>query len=94
MNRSKRSETDLRTWSTRELKKRAVSLHGIIYQLECYATHDMVELDAVVLLIAREMGIDVSDLATKAYQNLLSRGKEDKVSACGRICLISDRPES
>lgn len=38
----------------------------------------LVELDAVVLLIAREMGIDVSDLATKAYENLLARGKDDR----------------
>lgn len=33
----------------------------------------LVELDAVVLLIAREMGIDVKDLAGQAYQNLLAR---------------------
>jgi len=33
----------------------------------------LVELDAVVLLIAREMGIDVRELASEAYQNLLSR---------------------
>jgi len=46
----------------------------------------LVELDGVVLLIAREMGIDVSDLATIAYENLLARGKEDKG--------ISARPES
>jgi len=46
----------------------------------------LVELDGVVLLIAREMGIDVSELATAAYQNLLSRGKEET-----RIC---ERTES
>jgi len=33
----------------------------------------LVELDAVVLLLAREMGIDVKDLAGQAYQNLLAR---------------------
>ncbi len=33
----------------------------------------LVELDAVVLLLAREMGIDVHDLAEKAYENLLAR---------------------
>ena len=33
----------------------------------------LVELDAVVLLVAKEMGIDVSDLAARAYENLLSR---------------------
>ena len=38
----------------------------------------LVELDAVVLLIAREMGIDVSELAASAYQNLLARGKVEK----------------
>ena len=43
----------------------------------------LVELDGVVLLIAREMGIDVSELATAAYQNLLSRGKVEK-SICER----------
>jgi hypothetical protein len=36
----------------------------------------LVELDAVVLLIAREMGIDVKDLAGQAYQNLLARARE------------------
>lgn len=46
----------------------------------------LVELDAVVLLIAREMGIDVSDLASIAYENLLARGGEEKC--------ISARPES
>ena len=43
----------------------------------------LVELDGVVLLIAREMGIDVSELATAAYQNLLSRAKVEK-SICER----------
>jgi hypothetical protein len=38
----------------------------------------LVELDAVVLLIAKEMGIDVSELACKAYENLLARSKEDQ----------------
>ncbi|NTV28425.1 MAG: DUF2240 family protein [Methanothrix sp.] len=38
----------------------------------------LVELDAVVLLIAREMGIDVSELASIAYKNLLARSKEEK----------------
>lgn len=46
----------------------------------------LVELDAVVLLIAREMGIDVSELAASAYQNLLGRAKEETG--------ISARPES
>lgn len=36
----------------------------------------LVELDAVILLLAREMGIDVHDLAAKAYENLLARTKE------------------
>ncbi|MCX6670067.1 MAG: DUF2240 family protein [Methanothrix sp.] len=38
----------------------------------------LVELDAVVLLVAREMGIDVSDLAQEAYENLRARGREEK----------------
>jgi hypothetical protein len=46
----------------------------------------LVELDGVVLLIAREMGIDVSELACIAYDNLLARGKADKC--------IPPRPES
>jgi len=46
----------------------------------------LVELDGVVLLIAREMGIDVCELATIAYENLLARGKDEKS--------ISARPES
>lgn len=33
----------------------------------------LVDLDAVVLLLVRESGIDVSDLAAEAYQNLLAR---------------------
>lgn len=40
----------------------------------------LVELDAVVLLVAREMGIDVRDLAGEAYENLLARSKEQKSS--------------
>lgn len=36
----------------------------------------LVELDAVVLLIAREMGIDVGDLAGRSYENLLGRCRE------------------
>ena len=36
----------------------------------------LVELDAVVLLLAREMGIDVHDLAAKAYDNLLARARK------------------
>lgn len=38
----------------------------------------LVELDAVVLLVAREMGIDVRDPAGIAYENLLARCKENK----------------
>ncbi len=38
----------------------------------------LVELDAVVLLIASEMGIDVSDLAQEAYENLRARNREEK----------------
>ncbi|MDD1737962.1 MAG: DUF2240 family protein [Methanothrix sp.] len=42
----------------------------------------LVELDAVVLLLAREMGIDVKDLAGQAYQNLLARaGDHDTESS-------------
>ena len=37
----------------------------------------LVELDAVVLLLAREMGIDVKDLAGQAYQNLLARAGDN-----------------
>lgn len=32
----------------------------------------LVELDAVVLLVARELGIDVSSLAAEAYENLFA----------------------
>ena len=38
----------------------------------------LVELDAVVLLIAKEMGIDVGELASQAYENLLTRCKNEK----------------
>jgi hypothetical protein len=40
----------------------------------------LVELDAVVLLIAKEMGIDVADLARQAYENLLARSNEGQGS--------------
>jgi hypothetical protein len=36
----------------------------------------LVNLDAAALLVAREMGIDVRDLAMEAYQNLMERGTE------------------
>lgn len=36
----------------------------------------IVDLDAVVLLVAREMGIDVSALAREAYECLLAKGKD------------------
>jgi hypothetical protein len=38
----------------------------------------LVDMDAVVLLVAREMGIDVRELAAEAHENLLSRCKEEK----------------
>ena len=38
----------------------------------------LVDLEAVVLLVAREQGIDVSLLAGEAYQNLLSRTGKGK----------------
>lgn len=38
----------------------------------------LVELDAVVLLVAREMGLDVGSLAEEGYKNLLSRIKQEK----------------
>ena len=38
----------------------------------------LVELDAVVLLVAREIGIDVCSLAEETYLNLLARIKEEK----------------
>jgi len=38
----------------------------------------LVELDAVIMLVARENGIDVRDLASEAYENLLARSKEQK----------------
>jgi hypothetical protein len=38
----------------------------------------LVNLDAVALLVAREMGIDVRDLALKAYQNLVDEGLQDQ----------------
>jgi hypothetical protein len=40
------------------------------------ALKKLVELDAVVLLIAREMGLDVKNLAEEAYLNLLARCEE------------------
>ncbi len=38
----------------------------------------LVDMDAVVLLVAREMGIDVRELAAEAHENLLFRCKEEK----------------
>jgi len=39
----------------------------------------LVDLDAVILLVARELGIEVSDLATEAFQNLLARVSTENV---------------
>ncbi len=41
----------------------------------------LVDLDAVMLLVARELGIDVSDLATEAFQNLLARVSTENADA-------------
>ena len=41
------------------------------------ALKKLVELDAALLLAARELGIDVSSLAKEAYENLLARTKEE-----------------
>ena len=38
----------------------------------------LVKLDAVALLVAREMGIDVRDLALEAYQNLMEDGGQGR----------------
>lgn len=38
----------------------------------------LVELDAVVLLVAREMGLEVRALAEEGYQNLLVRTKQEE----------------
>ncbi len=38
----------------------------------------LVNLDAVALLVAREMGIDVRDLALEAYQNLMDDGRQGR----------------
>jgi hypothetical protein len=42
------------------------------------AFHKLVAIDALVLLIGREMGIDVSDLALEAYNNLLTSSTTEK----------------
>ncbi|MFB3765541.1 MAG: DUF2240 family protein [Methanotrichaceae archaeon] len=41
----------------------------------------LVDLDAVMLLVARELGIDVSDLANEAFQNLLARVNTEEADA-------------
>lgn len=38
----------------------------------------LVDLEAVVLLVAREQGLDVSSLASEAYQNLLAKTNQGK----------------
>ncbi len=38
----------------------------------------LVDLDAVILLVARELGIGVGDLANEAFQNLLTRVSTEK----------------
>jgi len=38
----------------------------------------LVNLDAATLLVAREMGIDVRDLALEAYQNLVADGRQGR----------------
>lgn len=41
------SETDLTTWSTVKLKKVAMGLYDAIYQVECFSTGDLLELQAI-----------------------------------------------
>lgn len=42
------------------------------------ALQGLVNLDAAALLVAREMGIDVRDLALEAYQNLVADGRQSR----------------
>jgi hypothetical protein len=50
-------------WTTQKLKKEAAGLHGIIYQLETFATHDLLDYEAVVAELERR-GYDVSENKT------------------------------
>lgn len=43
----------------------------------------LVDLEAVVLLVAREQDIDVSNLAEEAYRSLIARAEEKKSSTIG-----------
>lgn len=38
----------------------------------------LVELDAVALLVARELGLDVADMAQESYQNLINRKVKER----------------
>lgn len=57
-------------------KKEAISLANEKQE----SLKGLVDLEAVVLLVAREQGLDVSSLAAEAYQNLIDRSKESRDS--------------
>lgn len=41
------NETDLKTWTTIKLKKRAMSLYSAIYHTECFSSHDVNDFMAI-----------------------------------------------
>jgi hypothetical protein len=43
----KHDENNLRTWTTRELKARALSLFCAIYQTECFSSGDIRDYEAI-----------------------------------------------
>ena len=43
----KRSETNLGTWTARKLKREAVALHGLIFNLETFGIRDLLEYQAI-----------------------------------------------
>jgi hypothetical protein len=43
----KRDENNLKTWTTRQLKARAMSLYCSIYQVECFSSGDIRDYEAI-----------------------------------------------
>ena len=60
--KKKIDENNLTTWPVAKLKKRALSLYAVIYQAECYATHDLRDYDAIC-----------SELTSRGYELQESR---------------------
>lgn len=47
MSKIKYDPNNLATWTVKQLKDRALSCWSAVYQLDCFSSHDLLELEAV-----------------------------------------------